>query len=311
MKSIQIQRLKAPVPPELSTMTFSAYRHLLEMQRTSRHPTDGDQKQIDPWALGAWHGDEPVGLLLAELPVDDPENVHLLSVFVQPDHRRRGIAEALIRETEEHFKPTKRRHLSAIYTTGKPGVACLERLLARRGWDPPQGRTLSVRFTPEAILESDIMLERRLRAQRRGLEIIPWSEVTAEDIAALRRSDEEAPWIAPFLAPWRFDRNGFDPSSVAARFRGDIVGWIITHRISFDEVRFTCGFIRRDLSRRGRLMPLYYAVLQALKPTPCSHVTFVTPFCYPEMIGFIRRRLAPVSEFVGETREVHFELPEA
>ena len=308
MSQIKLRPLTAPVAPEFSAMTFSAYRHLLNLERTSRHPVEGDRKQIDPWALGAWLRDEPAGLLLAELPVEDAERADLLSIFVTPSHRRRGIAEALIQETEKRLRRRSRRHLCAVYTTGKPGVAYLERLVARRGWEPPRGRTLSVRFTPESAFASDLLTERRLRVQQRGLEIVPWSEITPEDIDAIRRSDEESSWIAPMLAPWRFDRHGFDPSSVAARYRGQIVGWVITHRISLDEVRFTCSFMRKDLSRRGRILPLYSAVLESLKTTPCRYCTFITPFSYPEMVRFIRQRLAPISEFIGETREVRVDL---
>ncbi len=106
------------------------------------------------------------------------------------------------------------------------------------------------------------------------------------------------------LVPWQFDRGGFDPSSVGARYRGRVVGWVITHRASFDTVRFTCSFMRKDLSRRGRILPLYAAALERLRATPCRLCTFVTPYSYTGMVEFIRRRLVPISSFVGETREV-------
>ncbi|MCG8455684.1 MAG: hypothetical protein MI919_05335, partial [Holophagales bacterium] len=179
----------------------------------------------------------------------------------------------------------------------------LERIFARRGWTPPVARSLLVRFTPRAAFESDLLLERRLRVQRRGLEIAPWSELGVGERAELVRSQEEEPWIAPLLVPWRYDRHGFDPSSVFARYRGRVVGWVITHRPEPEVLRLTCSFMRPDLARRGRILPLYDAVLKQARNS-CRECSFITPFDYPPMIHFIRRRLVPISHTVAETREV-------
>ena len=81
-----------------------------------------------------------------------------------------------------------------------------------------------------------------------------------------------------------------------------MVGWVINHVVAPGTVRFTCSFLRKDLSRRGRIVPLYYESLRRLAAAGVERATFVTPVIYPNMIRFIRRWIEPVSEFVGETR---------
>jgi len=332
---IGIRRLEAPVPGEFAGMTFPAYRRLLALERTSRHPEQGDRRQIDPLALAAWRGGEPVGLLLAELPVEG-EKAEVLSVYVRPAVRGQGIASALVAEVENLLRAGRFAEIVAVYTAGKPPfgergrslasepapgqrlgpremdekpeIAYLERIFVRRGWSPPEPRTLSVRFTPEAAMAAPLFAEKRRRVLARDLEIFPWSELQPAEHREMKRSNDRRRWIEPALEPWRFDRFGFDPSSVGARYRGRVVGWVINHRVSEEVVRFTCSFMRKDLSRRGRILPLYHAVLERLQPTPCRLCTFVTPFSYPGMVGLIRRWIVPFACFVGETRGTRLRL---
>jgi hypothetical protein len=136
-----------------------------------------------------------------------------------------------------------------------------------------------------------------------GAEIFPWVELTPAERQRLLESNQAEPWIPNSLQPWRHDRIGFDPvSSVGMRYRGEVVGWVINHRIGDDTVRFTCSFLRRDLSRRARILPLYSESIRRLGETACRFCTFVTPTVYPEMVEFIVRHCQPYVSHTGETR---------
>ena len=67
-------------------------------------------------------------------------------------------------------------------------------------------------------------------------------------------------------------------------------------------VRFTCSFMRSDLSRRARILPLYSEAIRRLAAVRCELCTMVTPTRYPEMVAFIRRHCQPYVHFTGETR---------
>lgn len=300
--TVIVRRLDRPAP-ELAGMTFPAYRHLLALERTPRHPEQGDDRLVDPVAVAAWSGGRPLGLALGELPVERDRPAELLSILVVAEHRRQGIAGALLEGLEEAAAGEGFSELAAVYTAGTPACEAVERLFARHGWSAPEPRTLSVQFTPQAFLAAPAFAPRLMAVLSRGLEIFPWAEVTAQELEALERSQEESPWIQPALAPWRFLSAGYDPSSVAARYRGRIVGWVINHPVSPGVVRFTCTYMHPGVPRRGRILPLYRASIESLSER-CRLCTFTTPFSYPTMIRFIRDWLTPVSTRVTETRGV-------
>jgi GNAT superfamily N-acetyltransferase len=285
-----------------ASMTFPAYRHLLAQEPTKRLPNEPEQRLIQPVALIArTSSDQPVALLVAELPVRDGNGPsELLSVFVAPEHRGQGIGTALVEAMEETLRVRRATAVEAVYTTGKPAIAAIERIFEARGWESPVVRTITVRFTIAEALSTPWYGRMGLPP---GAEIFSWKDLTVAERERLRESNDRAPWIANGLQPWRHDQVGFDPvSSVGLRYRGEVVGWVINHQIDPRTVRFTCSFMRKDLSRRARIVPLYSEAIRRLSETACEFCTLVTPTTYPGMLEFLRRHCSPYASFTGETR---------
>jgi GNAT superfamily N-acetyltransferase len=286
-----------------AAMTFPIYRPLLQLKPVARHPEQGDARRIQPVAIAAYHGGEPVGLLVGETPLDVRSVPEMLSLFVAPDHRGRGVATDLVAHFEALLTKAGSTEVGCVFTTGKPAIRALERVLWKRGWAAPKARSVSVRFAPQAALASDLFNERRMRVLGAHLDLFPWVEMSSAERTHIAVSDRLQPWITPALAPWRFDRAGVDPvSSIGARRDGKVVGWVLNHQVSPGIVRFTCSYMRKDISRRGRIIPLYFESLKRLAASDCRECTFITPVIYPNMLHFIERWLVPVSHFVGETR---------
>jgi ribosomal protein S18 acetylase RimI-like enzyme len=65
--------------------------------------TDADwQQRVDQWnsdramAFLAWDGPDPCGIAAGFLDADDPHQAHLVSMWVAPTHRRRGVGQLLV-----------------------------------------------------------------------------------------------------------------------------------------------------------------------------------------------------------------------
>lgn len=283
----------------LASMTFPAYSHLLALH-PARRLLGEPGPLVQPLAVVARLAGVPVGLALAETPLEAPGNPELLSLFVRQESRGWGLAAPLLGRLEEELRARGFSRLEAVWMTGKSGIERLERVLARRGWSPPELRTVTLRFTPDEAAATPWYRRQRLAA---GFEIFSWSDLTAAEREELQSSQARSPWIAPDLVPWRFDRNGFEPlSSVGLRHHGKVVGWVINHRIAPDLVRFTCSYIRKDLGRRAKILPLYVSSIERLRQLPKVSCTFVTPVQHPTMVRFVGRWCAPWAGFVGETR---------
>jgi GNAT superfamily N-acetyltransferase len=300
---IDIVALDASMAVACATMTFPVYRHLLGMRPVPRHPEQGDAQPIEPVGFVARVEGEPVALALGELPLAreaDPDRApEVLSLFARPEHRNHGLATALLERLEAYVGARGFPELKAVYMGGRPGNAALERVLAKRAWSAPAVRTVTLRFTPQGARNCPWYGRARLSAE---YAIFPWTALTADERAEIRRTQEEKTWIPPGLEPWRHDAHGFDPvSSLGLRHKGRVVGWVINHRVSPTTVRFTCSFMRKDLGRRGRIMPLYTEALARLEAAGVGDCLFVTPVEFPTMVDFVKNRCAPWEGALTET----------
>lgn len=303
LPAVEIAGLDPATADACAAMTFPVYRHFLALRPAPRHPEQGDDEVVEPIAMVARSQGRPVGLALAELPIDtgaDPERgPEVLSLFVRPEDRKRGIATALLEALEARVGERGFPELKAVYMGGRPGNAALERVLEKRGWSAPAVRTVTLRFTPRGARNCPWYGRARLSAE---YEIFPWTELRPEERDEIRRSQAAAIWIPPGLEPWRHDAHGFDAvSSLGLRYRGRVVGWVINHRVSPTTVRFTCSYMRKDLGRRGRIMPLYTESLRRLEDTGCADCLFVTPVEFPTMVDFVKNRCAPWEGSLTET----------
>ena len=298
-----LRLLAAEESAAVQGMTFPTYRPLLALQPVTRHPELGDPVVIQPLAVVAWRDAEPRGMVLAETPTTEGRSPEMLSLYVAPEERGRGLATALVAGLQDALRERGHREVRAVYMTGKPAIETLEHILARLGWEPPVLRSVTLRFTPEEALSTPWF--GRVVLPEPEFQIFSWAELAAEERAEAERSHVESPWITKGLEFWNHDRNGFDAvSSVGLRQRGRVVGWVLNHRLSADIVRFTCSFMRKDLGRRGRIMPLYTASLERLRAHGTGTCTFVTPVVHRTMVDFVKRRCAPWASFFGETRGV-------
>lgn len=280
-------------------LTYPALRHLLALEPTVRFPAEGDQRCIQPLAVGAREEATPVGLALGCLPLGDGDAPELLSFYLRPERDTPAAADGLMARFEDAVRDAGFQSLGFVYTSGVKGSEALAELLARRGWSAPETRMVTLRFTLEQIKQTPWFERYRRRA---GFEFAPWVEVGEGELAALRASHEESGWIAEDLVPWGFDQSRLDAaSSLAILLDGEIVGWVLNHRIDEKTIRFTCSFLRRDLSRRARIVPAYTESILRAEAAGYERGLFTVPKHHTSMVAFVERWCAPWFGFVGHT----------
>ena len=84
----------------LAELTFPAYRHLLTLDPQPRHrqKVHGTLPPVQPVAIAGAVQGVPIGLVLAEVPVDGEGEPELLSLFVKREARLQGVGTRLMGE---------------------------------------------------------------------------------------------------------------------------------------------------------------------------------------------------------------------
>jgi GNAT superfamily N-acetyltransferase len=247
-------------------------------------------------AHGLSRGGEPVGLGLVELMPGYGASVR--SLYVAPDVRGRGWATALLARLEDDTRARGYGELRAVYMAGEPSVPVVERLLAKRAWDPPALRMYVLRSNLDSIDRARWMHRHRLGPD---LEIFPWRDLTAADRAALLARQAERP-VSPEVFPFNFSPEIEPHTSLGVRHRGEVVGWVVNHRYDERTVRFTASYMRDELQKLGGLIAVYAESINRCRANGITDAIWTVPVEFPRMVAFARRALLPYATSIGETR---------
>jgi GNAT superfamily N-acetyltransferase len=272
-------------------LTFPSYRSLIE------------KPHANVLAVGAF-APHQVGLALAK--ADGPVTV-LLSLQTVASHRRKGIGGAMLAAIENLAAEAGTPRIETSYRSGTPGTEAFEATLAAAKWSPPAVRQIFCRASPR-MLESTWA---RTYTSPPDYTVIHWSDVTDADRAALRASQAENPWFPESLDPLVHEKD-FEPlTSIALRARsGELVGWLITHRLDDLVIRYTCSFLRPELQGMARIVGLYIEATrrQTAALGPKTSAVWTIPVIHPRMAAFARRRMAPWLDEFAEFRTSHHDL---
>jgi GNAT superfamily N-acetyltransferase len=287
MYTINVNVLNDSTAVKYEKLTFPAFRYVLRS-------IDSQKSFI---AIAASYLEQPVGLALAEI-WHSSAKIH--SLFVEPPHRGAGIGTALLTRLEEELYQRECTKTELVYMTGKPTTPAWERLLQKCKWAPPQPRMLVCKGQIETVIEAPWMKKySRLPSSYR---IFPWLEITQEERQAIQQQQEAQPWIPENLIPFKCEENLEPLNSLGLRYQGQVVGWVINHRISPDTIRYTSAFVREDLQKMGRVISLFYEAGKRQVEAKIPNVIWATPVSHKSMVAFIKNHWVPYLNFVEETR---------
>ena len=249
-------------------------------------------------AIAASDSDLPVGLVLAEI-WPDGKSAEILSIFVEQKYRDLGIGTSLLLRLEEELCSRGCTSVNLVYTTGKITTPALEHLLQKCNWTVPEPRMIVCKSTTDKIANAPWMQKSTLPA---AYTVFPWVEITAEERVAIAQQQAAEPWIPPQLIPFVSEQDLEPLNSIGLRYQGQVVGWVITHRLAPDTIRYTCSFVRRDLQKMGRIIPLYVRAIKLQEKAGIPNGIWTVPFIYTSMVNFVQKRMAPYMISIEESK---------
>jgi acetyltransferase (GNAT) family protein len=252
--------------------------------------------------VGATMLGTPIGLAVAVI-LPGRTTARLLTLFVAPAYRRAKIGVALMQHVESDLRARGSNTIEALVPGDAAGACALDRFFSSLGWAAP---TLdSVRCVAEHRRMLSAPWLQATADQPNGYDVLPWVDLSGEERESIRSRQAEHQWFPPDLDPFHHERMLDAATSLALRHRGEVVGWMITHRVSPAELSYTCGFVRADLARRGRFIPLLRAALRrevGVAPDVEHIGIWSTPAHHASMVRFERTHMAPFCRAIVETR---------
>jgi GNAT superfamily N-acetyltransferase len=238
----------------------------------------------------------PVGLALA-LKDHEAQMAELLSLFVIPDYRRQGIGTTLMQQLSTELRHQGCQRLTIRYPESPSSVA-LARILAKQQWTAPEAVALVCYASTDRVQQAQQphltqYLGRLATKLPPEYSLFLWTEPTADDrqtIMGQMATSATMQRFDPFI-----DAARLEPlNSLGLRCQDQVVGWIITHRIAPDTIRYTQMYVNPDSQPLSRSTLLLAKAIQLqVDRLPHTKGTFRVDMDNTPMVKFVQRRLQP------------------
>lgn len=222
-----IKRLTAFSDSSLATyqsLTIEPYKQMLANAAQSKQYI----------AVGVLFEENPVGLgIFVKYP--EQKAAQLVSIFINKEHRHQHLGSQVLTLLEEELSQEKDTYqqVFARYPLGNETAPFFEKLILNHQWT--LGETLLGGKIPNNV-NFTWLKNFSLPSQ---YEFFNWKDLTESDREQIRQKHEKKVWN-PNISPFDKEEDIDYLNSLGLRLNGELIGWMITHRIFPDVIQYWC-----------------------------------------------------------------------
>jgi GNAT superfamily N-acetyltransferase len=252
-------------------------------------------------AVSAMVSGTMVAMAVAERHPDG--SASLCSLLVQAPLRRQGIGTRLVAHLQQFLALQGAHRLSVRFTGNAATSASLEPLLARLGWSAPVTHFVLLQGSADKLGTAPWHQRFALSA---SYTLFPWPQANAADRAAAHMLG-----AAPELLPPVSDAGIESAVSLGLRHQGQLVGWLIAHRMDATTVRYSCLYVAPGHRSRGQGPALIAEGLQRQQRAGIARAKTAVDVRNPSFLRFCQKHLHPYIDAVSPSRQASVVLPTA
>ena len=197
------------------------------------------------FVIEALHGEKRVGLSVLELSTQNGL-LKILSLFVQEEYRRKGIASQILKIAEKVAQNKELLALNIIFQNNWDSFKIMPKLLKNLAWNEPEKRMILVKLSYKQVKDLPWIQKRSFPT---NFSTRPWKSLLPEQYKYIENKQVQEQWYPPNLSPFQMPELVIDESSLALFYKEEIVGWFITHLVANKTIQVTSYFI--DEAHRG------------------------------------------------------------
>ncbi|GET38406.1 TIGR03032 family protein [Microseira wollei] len=247
-------------------------------KRWQTQPPQGELTGLSASVAGSM-----VGFAIAERI--NSTQAEIISLFVLPEYRHQGIGTRLVAYLERELAQQGCVELILSYSTTSLTNTGLEPLLQKLQWQTPQTTLVLGKTATEKIAQAPWLNKFPLPPT---FEVFPWFEAAGLPLPPTAKDSPLEPL-----------------TSLGLRYRGEVIGWVLTHRVAPDTIRYTTLEMAEPFQKRGRGVSLLAEAIRRQVNSDVSYLTGSVSVQYPRLWQFVGRHLMPYLTGVGEVRQTH------
>jgi hypothetical protein len=193
----------------------------------------------------------PIALAVAGL-YPDVDLAELYAFKVRDLHAHMALGNDLLMALEAETFKNNALTINHYFRQSDTDTPAFRALLHERGWSKPQ--LYMLRYFFDCFTSNPPFYQYAMNLPE-GYEVFPWSAITETDRKILLKESEQGRFskqVSPFI-----DEEHIEPlNSLGLRYKGEVIGWVITHKIAPDTLKYTSLFVKPEYRFSGVSMKL-------------------------------------------------------
>lgn len=242
-------------------------------------------------AIAAYKENLPIGLAYGyAYPLI--EKGFIRYIFVQEEYRRQGVGSQLLAKITDEFRQLNIQFLTWEFYSWLQDIDIIKHIQLKQGWSSPS--VVTERYHFDAATFSPPWYKEEKSLIPKGYKIFLWRFLNPKQEKEIRqfiKPHSTLTDISPFNQPDKVEKM----NSLGLKKDNKIAGWMITHRIDKDTIRYSALFIHSELRGLGPAIGLLKESIRLHKASPVkSAYTEINLRRTPRYwVNFVRKRLAP------------------
>jgi len=234
--------------------------------------------------IARWQG-QIVGLIL----VEKKEQQGLVVCWhVLKAQRGFALGKKLLLKMERFAKSNELQNLSLSFREDSPFHPQITKTLQGLVWEPAKKELMLYKFSPKLFMQMPWCQNMSLPE---GFEIFLWNTLTKQDRQHILDRQKRTNWYPVHQSPL-FNVPDFEPAnSVGLRLYGEVVGWMITHRVHADVIEYSSLFVSPELQSLGRGIHLIIAAVKRQQELGITRGIFQVKIDNSAMLSFVEKRM--------------------
>lgn len=269
-------------------LTPSTYHYYFQGQ------TRYQLKETFPIMVGAFQEDKLVGMALATH--DKHSKVADLEfLFVMPLYRNHKIATELLLFLERELIKDACMAITMVYPANEPTTPVLEKLMQNSGWEKPSLFMIRCNFNV-AEFNPPWYLEwlQNTHKLTNEMQVFPWRELKLLEKNQLYHQQQQGRIPAEVFPFKNLEKIEF-LNSLGLRYKQEVIGWMITHRINPEMICYSSLYIHKEYKFLGCAINLLCQAIYKQKQAgiPFGMMEIYVKQVRPAWMSFVKRRLLP------------------
>lgn len=224
-------------------------------------------------------------------------------VFVVEEYRNRKVATMLFQRLTEEIVQIHYQLLLFSFSSESKFSKVFESFFASLNWYPPTVSHIHCRF--DGFSFNPPWLQTSFQAEPSDFFIFPWKELSHFERERIEHQLEKG-MVPQAISPFKDEVGVENLNSLGLRHKGAVIGWMITHRVTEDTIKYSSLYIQRQWQQVGIAIKLLSESikLQKLSDVKWAILEVSVNLTEKSWMRFVERRLIPYALEVTYTKQV-------